>query len=94
MDAIHTSGVASLISGGEIFIYSCSVQLISFKTESISKEINCAVHECMNISPSLIEHLYMFRSLATKEGLEVPNCLPLKFSISIWKEVLHEVDIP
>ena len=40
---------------GDIFIYSCSAQLISFEIESISKEINCAEHEYMNMSPSLIE---------------------------------------
>ena len=49
------SGVVSSISEGDIFIYSCSAQLISFKIESISKEINCAEHEYMNMSPSLIE---------------------------------------
>ena len=48
-------GVASSISGGDIFIYSCSAQLISFEIESVSKEINCAEHEYMNMSPSLIE---------------------------------------
>ena len=49
-----TSGVASAISEGDIFIYSCSTQLISFEVDSISKEINCAQHEYMNMSPSLI----------------------------------------
>ena len=48
------SGVASAISQGDIFIYSCSVQLISFEVDSISKEINCAEHEYMNMSPTLI----------------------------------------
>ena len=33
------SGVASAISEGDIFIYSCSAQLISFEIESTSKEI-------------------------------------------------------
>ena len=42
--------VASSISVGDIFIYSCSAQLISFEIES--KEINCAEHEYMNM-PSL-----------------------------------------
>ena len=42
---------ASSISGGNIFIYSCSTQLISFKIESISKEIICAEHEYMNLLP-------------------------------------------
>ena len=42
-----SSDVASSISEGDIFIYSCSAQLI----ESISKEINCAEHEYMNIPP-------------------------------------------
>ena len=49
-----TSGGASAISEGDIFIYSCSAQLISFEIESTSKEINCAEHEYMNMSPSLI----------------------------------------
>ena len=49
------SSVASSISEGDIFIYSCSAQLISFEIDSISKEINCAEHEYMNMSPSLIE---------------------------------------
>ena len=49
------SGVASSISGGDIFIYLCSAQLSSFESESISKEINFAEHEYMNMSPSLIE---------------------------------------
>ena len=49
----YTSG-ASAISEGDIFIYSCSAQLISFEVDSISKEINCAEHEYMNMSPSLI----------------------------------------
>ena len=49
------SGVASSISEGDIFIYSCSAQLTSFKIDSISKEINCAKREYMNMSPSLIE---------------------------------------
>ena len=35
-------------------MYSCSAQLISFEIESTSKEINCAEHEYMNMSPSLI----------------------------------------
>ena len=43
-----------MISEGDIFIYSCSAQLISFEIESTSKEINCAEHEYMNMSPSLI----------------------------------------
>ena len=50
-----SSGVASSITGGDIFIYSCSAQLISFEIMSISKEINCAEQEYMNMSPSLIE---------------------------------------
>ena len=48
------SSGASAISEGDIFIYSCSAQLISFEVDSISKEINCAEHEYMNMSPSLI----------------------------------------
>ena len=52
--SFQTSGGASAISEGDIFIYSCSAQLISFEIESTSKEINCAEHEYMNMSPSLI----------------------------------------
>ena len=54
---IHTvfvSSGASAINEGDIFIYSCSAQLISFEVDSISKEINCAEHEYMNMPPSLI----------------------------------------
>ena len=49
------SGVASSISVGDIFIYSCSAQLISFEIKSISKEVNCAENKYMNMSPSLIK---------------------------------------
>ena len=49
------SGVASSISEGEIFIYSCSGQLSSFEIDLISKEFNCAEHEYMNMSPPFIE---------------------------------------
>ena len=49
----NSSG-ASAISEGDIFIYSCSAQLISLEVDSISKEINCAEPEYMNMSPSLI----------------------------------------
>ena len=52
--SVSLSSVASAISEGDIFIYSCSAQLISFEVDSISKEINCAEHEYMNMSPSLI----------------------------------------
>ena len=48
------SSGASAISEGDIFMYSCSAQLISFEVDSISKEINCAEHEYMNMSHSLI----------------------------------------
>ena len=50
---VGSSG-ASAISEGDMFMYSCSAQLISFEVDSISKEINCAEHEYMNMSPSLI----------------------------------------
>ena len=50
-----SSGVASSISGGDIFIYSCSAQLNAFEIDSISKEINCTEHEYMNMSPSRSE---------------------------------------
>ena len=43
------SGVASSISEGDIFIYSCFAQLRSFEIKSISKEINCPEHEYMNM---------------------------------------------
>ena len=52
---VKVSGVASSISEGDIFIYSCFAQLISFEIKSISKEINCAKHKYVNMSPSLIE---------------------------------------
>ena len=52
--ARRRSSGASAISEGDIFIYSCSAQLISVEVDSISKEINCAEHEYMNMSPSLI----------------------------------------
>ena len=52
---VDNSGVASPISEGDVFIYSCSLsQLISFEIDLISKKINCAEHEYMNMSPSLI----------------------------------------
>ena len=38
----------------DIFIYSCSAQLISFEIVSTSKEINCAEHGYINMPPSLI----------------------------------------
>ena len=49
------SGVGSSISEWEMFTYFCSAQLISFKIELISKELNCAKYEYMNMSPSLIK---------------------------------------
>ena len=52
---VGSSGVASSISEGGIFIYSCSAHLSSFEIKSISKEINCPEHEYMNMSPSLID---------------------------------------
>ena len=52
---LHGSGVAGSMGEGNIIIYSCSAQLISFEIESVSKEINCAEHEYMNMSPLLIE---------------------------------------
>ena len=42
---VATSGVASSISEGDTFIYSCSAQLISFEIKSILKEVNCAEHK-------------------------------------------------
>ena len=57
MDDIRmsSSGVASSISEGDIFINLCSAQLTSFEIDLISKEINCAEHEYMNMFASLIE---------------------------------------
>ena len=55
MGGVDLSGVASSISEGDIFIYSCSAQLISFEIDSISKEVNCAEHDYMNMSPSRME---------------------------------------
>ena len=57
IDSADSSGVASSISEGDIFIffYPCSAQLNSFEIKSISKELNCPEHEYMNMSPSLIE---------------------------------------
>ena len=52
---VFSSGVASSISEGDIFIYLCSAQLTSLKIDLISKEIDGAEHEYMNMSPSLIE---------------------------------------
>ena len=40
VEKAKSSGVASSISGGDIFIYSYSAQLISFEIKSISKEVN------------------------------------------------------
>ena len=54
-DTDKISGVASSISEGDIFIYLCSAQLTSFEIDLISKQINCAEQEYMNMSPSLIE---------------------------------------
>ena len=48
-------GVASSISEGDIFICSCSAQLTFFKIDLISKEVSCAEHKYMNMSPSLIK---------------------------------------
>ena len=55
MGMSESSGAASSISEGDIFIYSCSGQLSSFEIKSISKELICPEHEYMNTSPSLIE---------------------------------------
>ena len=54
---MSSSGIASSISEGDIFINLCSAhsQLTSFEIDLISKEINCAEHEYMNMSASLIE---------------------------------------
>ena len=54
-EEIQGSGVATPISEGDIFISSCSAQLISFEIKSILKEVNCTEQKYMNMSPSLIE---------------------------------------
>ena len=69
MSHFISSGVASAISEGDIFIYSCSAQLISFEIETTSKEINCAEHEYINMSPSLI-------ALATPLSISLPISSP------------------
>ena len=82
-----SSGVASAISGGggELFIYSCSAQLISFEIESTSKEINCAKHECMNMSPSLRRPLLMETPLLMRLSV----LLRLKLSRGYSKLILY-----
>ena len=52
-DVLLSSGVASSISEGNIFIYSCSAQLISFEIKSISKEVNCAEHGATAVEHNL-----------------------------------------
>ena len=77
--SLDNSSGASAISEGDIFIYSCSAQLISFEVDSISKEINCAEHEYMNMSPSLIALAPLLL-----DKLKVP--ISLMGSLRIWKE--------
>ena len=60
------SGVASSISEGDIFIYSCSAQLSSFEIKWISKEINCPEHEYMNMPP----HLSSWRRHCSQDNLK------------------------
>ena len=64
-------GGASTISEGDIFIYSCSAQLVSFEIKSTSKEINCAEHEYMNMSPSLIALAPLVKTAAIKVKLQL-----------------------
>ena len=70
MYAVLIAFVASAISEGDIFIHSCSAQLISFEVDSISE------HEHMNMSPSLIALatlLFVATDNATYEtGLTLP----------------------
>ena len=68
---VELSSGASTISEGDIFIYSCSAQLISFEIESTSKEINGAVHEYMNMSPSLIALATLLVELLVKRQLGI-----------------------
>ena len=61
------SGVTSSISEEDIFIYLCSAKLISFEIDSLSKELNCAEQEYMNMSPPLVDlatpmHLASFKA--------------------------------
>ena len=83
-DVLIASGVASSISEGGVFIYSYYAQLISFEIESIPKEINCAEHEYMNMSPSLIE-------LATPLliGFGHITCSPDLNPIDVFAKVTH-----
>ena len=69
---LKISGVASAISEGDLFIYSGSAQLIFFEIESTSKEINCAEHEYMNMSPSLIALATLLLKMAEKR-IEMEN---------------------
>ena len=68
---VELSSGASAISEGDIFIYSCSAQLISFEIESTSKEIIGAVHEYMNMSPSLIALATLLVELLVKLQLGI-----------------------
>ena len=54
MIVLPSSG-ASAISEGDLFIYSCSAQLISFEIESTSREINCAEHNSAQLISFEIE---------------------------------------
>ena len=50
----YSAGRSIIGGGGATFIYSCSqtVKTIEFKIQiTISKEINCAEHEYINIAP-------------------------------------------
>ena len=75
---VRDSGVASAISEGDIFMYSCSAQLISFEIESTSKEINCTEHEYMNISPSLIA----LATLLVREVSGIIHLQPSTFNLA------------
>ena len=73
--SIILSSGASAISEEDIFIYSCSAQLISFEIES--KEINCAEHEYMNMSSSLIaiseEDIFIYSCSAQLISFEIES---------------------
>ena len=84
---MKVSSVTSAISEGDIFIYSCSAQLISFDVDSISKEINCAEHEYMNMSPSLIAlapplmkvPLYLQAAIVVNVDISTAGCVRTVF---------------
>ena len=78
------SGIASLISEGDIFIYSCSAQLICFEIKSISKEVNCAEHKYMNMPPSLVELVTPLQSANVLMSTEISAISKLAQNIAYF----------